>query len=537
MTATTFASLLGGIGLFVLGMGMMTDGLKLAAGGALRRILHSWTSSALRGFLTGALITAVVQSSSAVTVATVGFVNAGLLTLAQAIWVVIGTNVGTTMTGWLVALVGVKVQIGSLALPLLGVGMLVRIGSRRQVRLAGLGQAVAGFGAFFLGIGTLQAGFEALTPHLSDLRFDSPGWPALAAFVGLGILLTVLTQSSSAAIAITLTGSAGGIVPLELAAAAVVGTNIGTTSTAALAAVGATAGAKRVAMAHIGFNLLTGAVALGLLPVLVAVSGAVVAAAGMRGDVPATLAVFHTAFNCLGAALIWPVGPRVVRLLSRWFLTPDEEAGRPRYLDATLAAVPALALQGLILELIRMTDLVFRSARARITATADADDALLSRQGVLRLGQAVREFIGRFSNGTLTDDVVVALPDLIRTVQHLEDIATVVTTIPNAPSAERGVAGPQWDKLREIVLDNLRIPMGSGEERTRRTLDDHAARLEAAYQEIKVVLLRVTAQGQLSVEAMEEALAQAQRLRRCAASAIKAQRRFLPWMDRVDVSA
>src|SRR5690606_32995084 len=124
---STIASLLGGIGLFLLGMQMMTEGLKLAAGNALRSILKSWTGTNLRGLLAGVLITALVQSSSAVTVASVGFVNAGLLTLSQAVWVIFGANVGTTTTGWLVALVGIKVDVGVLALPLLGIGMLLRL--------------------------------------------------------------------------------------------------------------------------------------------------------------------------------------------------------------------------------------------------------------------------------------------------------------------------------------------------------------------------------------------------------------------------
>lgn len=252
---------------------------------------------------------------------------------------------------------------------------------------------------------------------------------------------------------------------------------------------------------------------------------------------PATLAVFHTAFNCLGAALIWPIGSRVVHFLSKRFLTPDEEAGRPRYLDKTLEAVPALALRGLVLELIRMTDLAFRSARARITAAADPEDAVRSRQAVLLLGKAVRKFIGRLGNGTLTDDVVAALPDLIRTVQHLEDVAAATSAMSTPPAALRAIAGPQWDRFQENVTESLRMPVGNAEEAMRLALEAHAAGVEAAYQETKSVLLRVAAQGLLPVEAMEEALAHVQGLRRCAVSAVKAQRRFLPWRARAGVSA
>src|SRR5690606_36912135 len=173
---STIASLLGGIGLFLLGMQMMTEGLKLAAGNALRSILKSWTGTNLRGLLAGVLITALVQSSSAVTVASVGFVNAGLLTLSQAVWVIFGANVGTTTTGWLVALVGIKVDVGVLALPLLGIGMLLRLAAGVNARRAGLGSAVAGFGAFFLGVGILQGAFSEIAPRIGEWSTGMSGW-------------------------------------------------------------------------------------------------------------------------------------------------------------------------------------------------------------------------------------------------------------------------------------------------------------------------------------------------------------------------
>ncbi|MDO9472426.1 MAG: Na/Pi symporter, partial [Caulobacter sp.] len=294
MTPGVFAALLGGIGLFLLGMWLMTEGLKLAAGGALQAVLESWTRSAPRGFLAGVLITALLQSSSAVTVATLGFVNAGLLNLAQAVWLIIGANVGTTMTGWLVAMVGVKIDVGALALPLIGLGMLGRLAFRGRSRLFGAGQAIAGFGAFFLGIGVLQDGFGDLLGEIGHLVPTAATGPSLLAALGLGIAVTILTQSSSAAIALTLTAAAGGGIPIEIAAMAVVGTNIGTTSTAVLAAVSATPAARRVASAHVLFNAMAAAAALILLSPLLGLSRWLIAGAAPSGDAAATLAMFHT---------------------------------------------------------------------------------------------------------------------------------------------------------------------------------------------------------------------------------------------------
>ncbi len=246
--------LLGGIGLVLLGMSMLTDGLKLAAGDGLRAILRGWTRTPARGLISGALLTSLVQSSSAVTVATIGFVNAGLLTLRHAVWVIFGANVGTTITAWLVAMVGLKLDIGAFALPIIGFGVMAQMLGAKRPRLAGFGQALAGFGLFFLGIGILKGGFETLLPWFETLDLSDAGFFAPFAFLLFGIVLAALAQSSSAAIAIILTATAGGGLPLELAGAGIIGANIGTTSTAIFASAGATPAAKRVALSHIVFN-------------------------------------------------------------------------------------------------------------------------------------------------------------------------------------------------------------------------------------------------------------------------------------------
>jgi phosphate:Na+ symporter len=161
MNAALLGALLGGVGLFLLGMRLMTDGLKLSAGPALRHILGQWTLTPAHGLAAGVLVTALVQSSSAVTVATIAFVNAGLLSLAQSIGVIYGANLDTTMTSWLVALVGFRVDLRAVALPLIGIGVALRIAGSRS-RGAGLGDALAGFGLCFLGVEVLQGGFADL---------------------------------------------------------------------------------------------------------------------------------------------------------------------------------------------------------------------------------------------------------------------------------------------------------------------------------------------------------------------------------------
>ncbi|MCB2003143.1 MAG: Na/Pi cotransporter family protein, partial [Rhodoferax sp.] len=259
--------LVGGLGLFLLGMGMMTDGLKLAAGPALQSILAAATHTRWHALGSGILVTALVQASGAVTVATIGFINAGLLSLAPALWVLFGANVGSTMTGWLVAAVGLKFKIEALALPLVGLGAVLRLtGSGR--RHGAIGTAVAGFGLLFMGIGLLQQNFAGLAGQLS--LPEGGGAMVVLAQLLIGVLMTVLMQSSSASIAIALTAAQGGLIGAQGAAAVVIGANIGTTFTALVAAIGATPNARRAAAAHVIFNLITACVALALLPWLIA---------------------------------------------------------------------------------------------------------------------------------------------------------------------------------------------------------------------------------------------------------------------------
>lgn len=344
--AQVLGTVAGGLGLFLLGMGLMTDGLKLAAGPALHRILTGATRTRAHALGSGVLVTALVQSPSAVTVAAIGFVNAGLLALGPALWVLFGANVGTTMTGWIVALVGLKFKVEALAMPLVALGALLRLTG--QGRRSALGTALAGFGLLFMGIALLQQAFAGLAGRISLPEGEGP--LAVLAQLGIGLLMTVLMQSSSAAMAITLTAAQGGLIGPQGAAAVVIGANIGTTVTALLAAIGATPNARRAASAHVVFNLLTGAVALLSLPWLVGVLGQARAVLGLPPGPAAQLALFHTTFNLLGVLLMWPLADRLTYWLQRRFRAREEDEAQAQFLDATVLAVPTLALDALARE-------------------------------------------------------------------------------------------------------------------------------------------------------------------------------------------
>lgn len=523
-------TLLGGIGLFLLGMSMLTDGLKLAAGDGLRTVLHRWTSTPARGLASGALLTGLVQSSSAVTVATIGFVNAGLLTLSHAVWVIFGANVGTTMTAWLVALVGLKLDIGAFALPVIGFGVMVQMVAKDRPRLAGAGGALAGFGLFFLGIDVLKDGFDTLLPYLDHIDLGKAGFFAPVAFLFAGILLSALAQSSSAAVALILTATATGGLPLEFAAAGIIGANIGTTTTAMLASAGATPAAKRVAMSHIVFNIYSGIVAFIVLYPLVAASHwlADIALADAK-DEPLTLAIFNTILNCLGVLVIWPFAARLVRWLQTLYVSEAETIGRPAHLDPTLAAVPSVALRGLVLEIERMMEIAFSQARGRLAARPGQKINGEVDTGILALGQSIRDFIANLSRQPLPTEVVDALPDLIRSIQHVEEVATESVAIAASPRPPpQLVTGPNWTRLKSGVISAFQTTSGDpGEFKTE--FDREMDEVEAAYQAIKKDLLSAAAAGRISVDAMEAALLHARRLRHLAEVALKAERRLCPW--------
>ena len=515
---TTYGGLLGGIGLFLLGMGLMTDGLKLAAGHALQRILASSTKTRLRGLASGALITALVQSSSAVTVATIGFVNAGLLTLNQSLWVLFGSNVGTTMTGWLVALVGLKFKIDLLALPLIGIGMALRL-SGENTRRGALGLALAGFGVLFLGIDLMSASFSGFSSDFSLQEFD--GVTGILLMVLSGILMTVMMQSSSAALTIALTATQGGLISIEAGAAVVIGANVGTTVTALIAAIGATPNAKRAAGAHVLFNLLTGAVALLLLPWLIGFIGLLREWLALDAAPAATLALFHTVFNLLGVALMWPLVGRLTHYLGRRFRTAEEDEARPQFLDANVAEVPALALDATQREVRRMGSIAARLLRAAMRG-ADTRLAWRNQQTVANLNRAIADFIARLNRSGMAPETAQRLPEILRIARYYETLAELVgevTATQQAASAPIPAECEKFAAQAEALLDTVDPANPSRDIATINRAQDE---LEDHYQRLKSSLLATGAQGEMAVNEMDARLRSAGAIRRAMQQAVKA---------------
>lgn len=501
VTAGTF---LGGLGLFLLAINMITSGLKIAAGEALRDILASSTRTRARGVASGILVTGLVQSSSAVTVATIGFVNAGLMGLTAALGVVYGANIGTTVTSWLVAAVGFKFQIQAFALPLVGLGMMMRLFGA-QGRIGAIGEALAGFGLFFVGVAILQDGFAGAVDRFDLSRLAIEGPLGVLLYVAIGAAITVLTQSSSAAIAITLTAATGGVLSLGAAAAMVIGASVGTTSTAAFAVIGATPNAKRVAAGHVLFNLVTASVAVAILPIMlwgVRETGEII---GLQDTPAVTLALFHTAFKLLGLALFWPMTASLARFLDRRFRSQAETLGRLQYLDQNVAATPSLALDALTRELERALDIAHGNLRRALGSTLiSPQDLALGRDALGNLVPAIEDFITRLDRDRMSPAVASQIPAALRITNYLDEIVQLTGEMVDRGHTLDALRGtPVGDEIAAFQRAAAAVISAAHPDRLG---EQPAAELDTAYQDLrqswhslKDALLNAAAEGRAPI--------------------------------------
>ena len=347
-----FLRLIGSLGLFLYGMKIMSEGLQKFAGDSLRRILTAMTTNRVTGVLTGVLITALIQSSSATTVMVVSFVNAGLLTLTQSIGVIMGANIGTTVTAWLISALGFKVDIAAFSLPLLAFGIPLLFSGKSSRK--SVGEFIFGFSFLFMGLQALKANAPDLGANPEMLAFvqnyADMGFFAIILFLFIGAILTMIVQASAATMAITLIMCANGWIDYQLGVALVLGENIGTTITANLAALTGNTQARRAALAHLAFNIF-GVIWVLILfyPFTNAVSWFVTNV--MRISDPSVavsfkLAAFHTAFNISNTfVMIWFVGliEKTVCFLIKGKKDEDEEY-RLRYITGGMLSTAELSI-------------------------------------------------------------------------------------------------------------------------------------------------------------------------------------------------
>lgn len=435
---------LGALGLILLGMDWLSKGLKAAAGRALMHFLERSTQKSWHGLLFGTATTVAVQSSTVITVTTIGFVNAGILSLQNAAFVIYGSNVGTSLTGWFVALVGMQFKIEALAMPLIGAGALLKLFAK-SARRQGFGEALVGFGLFFLGLAYLKDSFDTVFVDIEFSLLSELGVWGLLLGVLIGTLLTVVMQASIAVLALVITATSTGVIPLSVAAAFVIGANLGTTSTAIISTLAATAKAKRLAMLHVIFNVVTGIAAIIILtPLLWFIS--LLQNALFHDPNPAlSLALFHTLFNILGVLLMWPLTSRLVLFLNSRFRA--QKAGQLRVLDASSLSIPAVAIKTLSMESLRVGQLI--SGQALLLSQGKT----LSSQSIEQIRQLQSEishYLTLLGKSQLAEQESHALNELIKnqlrlemTLQLLPELAEQAERDPQAFVPEQAL----WQQL------------------------------------------------------------------------------------------
>lgn len=414
----TVFQIIGSLGLFLFGMKLMSDGLQKLSGERLREVMRKMTGNRFYGLFSGTFITMTVQSSTVTTVMVVSFVNAGLLTLREAIGVIMGANLGTTTTAWLIAILGFKFSLADIALPIIGVGVVVSFCKRAGWRSAG--EFLVGFGLLFMGLEYLKNSVPDIQSHSEVLEwireYSNMGFLSVLLFLAFGVILTLVVQSSAVAIAITITMAAKGWITLDLAAAIVLGENIGTTMTALVAAIPASLSGKRAAIAHLLFNVLgvvwmlavfywfvdficwlvpaAGTPAAETLRAMSitdfdSLTGAARDAALEKVAIPARLAMFHTMFNLTNICVLIGFVPQIEKIAC-WIIKGG--AGykhrtalqRIEYLTSNVSEMGELALFEGQKELVKLAELSGEMFNGFVYVIQNPDKDLSSEVARLR---------------------------------------------------------------------------------------------------------------------------------------------------------
>lgn len=429
-------ALVGGLGMFIYGMKLMSDGLQKSAGNSLKMILEKLTSNRVIGAFVGLVVTAIIQSSSATTVMVVGFVNAGLMNLMQALSVVLGANIGTTITAQIIAF-----KVSQFALPAIGIGVVLRLFIKGK-KTQSMGEILLGFGFLFLGMEIMTKGFAPLN-HSAGFKdafvlFSSN--PLLA--VAAGTILTMIVQSSSATLGITIALATTGIIDFAAASALVLGENIGTTITANLAAIGTNKAARRAALGHLLFNLIGVTYMVLFLPWLMQLVDAftpgaanMIAADGTRPNLARHIANVHTTFNIINTLIFLPILPYLARLCEKIIKGDDtQDSFKLIYLKEVLVETPTIAVVQAIKEVKRMSD----SALAMLKLSKDAffernldkiNKIYELEESVDLLQKEISDFLVKLFEKDITEETSKTINRLLHVLHDIEKIGDYAENI------------------------------------------------------------------------------------------------------------
>lgn len=436
-------TLLGSLGLFLYGMTLMSEALQKVAGDKLRNILAAMTSNSVSRILTGLFITAVIQSSSATTVMVVSFVNAGLLSLVQSIGVIMGANIGTTFTAWLISLLGFKADIAILAIPLIGFGFAFMMFKAKKKK--SIGELIIGFALLFLGLSFLKESVPDLQSSPEVLAFlqqwTNYGFGSILMFVLIGTILTIVLQSSSATMALTLVMCNNGWIPFEMGAAMVLGENIGTTITANIAASVANVSARRAAMAHSVFNVFGVVWVLVLFHPFLAIVSKIIMGMGLDNPLVAgaspnstlyAISMVHTLFNiCNTLILVWFTN-QIAQLVTKIIKNKnDEEVFRLQYIHGGMLSTSELSLNQAKEEIVHYADICRRQyvyAKSAINETdPEKFDALYKKlehyeQVTDRIELEIAKFLNEVKDGVISDESGRRIQAMYKIISELESV-------------------------------------------------------------------------------------------------------------------
>jgi phosphate:Na+ symporter len=439
-----FLNLMGSLGFFIYGMKVMSEGIQKVAGTKMRQILRSMTSNRFKGVLTGFALTALVQSSSATTVLVVSFVNAGLLALVESIGVIMGANIGTTITAWLISIIGFKVKISSYALPIIAIGFPLLFMSKSKTK--SWAEVLIGFALLFIGLSYLKESVPDLKANPEILEFLSQytdlGFLSTLLFVGIGTVLTVTVQSSSAAMALTLVMANNGWIPFDLALAMVLGENIGTTITANLAALVANIHAKRAAAAHFIFNVFGVIWIIIMMPFFLDFIDAYMTSnydASPFNDpesIPIALSIFHTAFNIINTLLLLGFVGFIAKTVIRMIPSKgeDDEEFHLEYIGTGMMQTAELSLEEATKETAKFGEITARMSEF-LRELVETDKP--KRQKKLlkkikkyeeitdRIDDELASYLMKVSEGSLSDESTRKVSHLLNISNNLETIGDI----------------------------------------------------------------------------------------------------------------
>lgn len=470
-------SLIGALGLFIYGMKVMSESIQKVAGSKLREILGAMTSNRFFGVFTGLLITTLVQSSSATTVMVVSFVNAGLLSLVESIGVIMGANIGTTVTGWLISELGLgKFSISALCLPIIAIGFPMMFFSREKVKL--WGEVIVGFAILFLGLAFMKDSVSGVSDNVEalsfirDIDYESKSFFGKLGisimFVGIGTLLTIVVQSSSAAMALTLVMCNAGWISFPLAAAIILGENIGTTITANLAALIANVHAKRAARAHLIFNVFGVLWMLLLFPVFLSlirnmsISIWDIDPYEVAAGIPKSLALFHTVFNIINVLLLVGLVGFIARIVIRMVPSKgDDEVFSLDYIGSGLMDTPELSIIEAKKELAKFGDIMRRGYKYIPMLITEMDEKKLKlyteqlekyEDIADRMEVEISTYLSKASKGELSSEASTRVQAMLNVANYLERIGDIYLEVSRNLASRKEKKAYFTQDIRDRIL-------------------------------------------------------------------------------------